>query len=642
MPLGYNGKILRINLTNNKFNIEEPDWIFYRTYLGGRGFISYFLLQEVPAEVEPLSEQNKLIFSTSVMTGAPLPGFGRQSIGAKSPLTGLYGESEAGGFWGVELKKAGFDAIIVEGKAKKPVYIWIKDGEVEVRDATNIWGLDTGDAKDKIIQDLGEEKLCVEIIGKAGENLVKIAGVSSDLSHYHGRTGMGAVMGSKNLKAIAVKGSQKLEYSDPQKIKELAKWFANNYKSNADNAGQSKYGTSEYYFNKNLVGVEPTLNFTTGYFEGLEGQSVEELHGKYKIKTDGCYACPVRCKQVFEMEEPYTVDPRYGGPEFETLASFNSMCGVKELEAAIKAHELCNRYGLDTVSTGVVIAFAMECFENGLITTKDTGGIELNIGNAEAMLQMVEMIAERKGFGDILAEGSKRAAEIIGKGSSKYAMQVKGQEFAMADPRVNFGLGLHFALSPTGADHLQAEHDGAFDSALVGYGHDADEPSSLLSNIYPLGILEPVPSLSIGPEKVRLFTYLQHYWSLFECLDACIFTFAPVRTFKIEQIPEMVKAVTGWNTSLWELMKVGERATTMTKMFNIKNGVSREDDKLPERMFEAVKGGILKGNKLDKDEFERAITLYYQMMGWDGKTGIPTEGKLHELNLKWVLDYVKI
>lgn len=642
MPYGYNGKILRIDLTTKKYKVEEPNWLFYRTYLGGRGLISYYLLKEVPAEVEPLSEKNKIIFATSIMTGAPLPGFGRQSIGAKSPLTGLYGESEAGGFWGVELKRAGFDAVIVEGKAERPSYIWIKDGKVEIKDASNVWGLDTGDAKDKIIEELGEEKLCVEIIGKAGENLVKIAGVSSDLSHYHGRTGMGAVMGSKNLKAIAVRGTQKIEFFNPGKIKELSKWFADNFKSNGDNAGQAKFGTSEYYFNNNSAGVEPTTNFTTGYFEGLDNQDVETFHTKYKIRTEGCFACPVRCKQVFEMKEPYTVDPRYGGPEFETLASFGSMCGVKELEAAVKAHELCNRYGLDTVSTGVTIAFAMECFEKGLITTEDTGGIELKLGNAKAMLEMIDMIAERRGFGNILAEGAKRTAEFIGQGSIKYAMQVKGQEFAMAEPRVKFGLGLAFALSPTGSDHLQAEHDGAFDPVLTGYSHDADEPSFFLKNIFPLGLLESVPSLSLGPEKVRLFTYLQHYWSLFNCIDACIFTFAPVRTFKIEQMPDMVEAVTGWNISLWELMKVGERATTMTKMFNIKNGASRKDDKLPDRMFEGLEGGTLKGSKLDKEEFNRAITLYYQMMGWDGKTGIPTEGKLHELNIGWILDYVNI
>lgn len=466
--------------------------------------------------------------------------------------------------------------------------------------------------------------------------MVRYAGISSDLNHFHGRTGMGAVMGSKNLKAVSVRGTKKPEFADPEKIKELGKFFAQNYKENADNSSQAVYGTSQYYFNANKGGLLPSYNFTTGYFEGAEKMGLEEMHRALKVRTEGCYACPVRCKQVFQSEKPYKIDPRYGAPEFETLGAFNSVCGVNDLFAAAKAHEMCNRYGLDTISTGVTIAFAIECFENGLITKDDTGGIELRYGDAEVMLDLVEKIANRDGFGDILAEGSKIAAEKIGKGAIKYSMQTKGQEFPMAEPRAKFGIGLAYAVSPTGADHIQHEHDGAFDPNLTGYSHKSDEPSIFVKHIYPLGLLDPVKSLYLGPEKVRLFTYFQSLWSMFECLDICVFTFAPVRTFLISQLADMVQAVTGWDTSLWELMKAGERATTMARVFNLTCGLTKEEDSLPDRIFEELGGTALKGVKFDRQEFSHAIDLYYEMMGWTREAGIPAEGRLHELNLGWL------
>ncbi len=640
MPDGYSGKIVRVNLSDRTVGIEEPGYRFFRTYLGGRGIIVHCLLNEVPAGADPLGAHNKIVFAASVITGAPLAGLGRQSIGAKSPLTGFYGESESGGFWGPELKFAGYEAIIVEGKAPSPVYLWVHNDRVEIRDASHMWGKDTGETSDILKRELADDRIRTLIIGPAGENLVRIAGVAHDLSHYHGRTGMGAVMGSKRLKAVVVRGTHRLDFADQGKIKELARFFADNFRSNADNHGQNNHGTSDYYFNAQAAGSLPTLNFTAGHFDGVT-YTVEEMHARLKIRTEGCYACPVRCKQVFSAETPYRIDPRYGGPEFETLAAFGSLCGVAQMEAAPKAHELCNRLGLDTVSTGAVIAFAMECFQNGLISPEDLGGMSLQFGDADAMLKMVQMIAYREGFGDVLAEGSARAAAAIGKGADRFAMHVKGQEFAMAEPRSKFGLGLAYALSPTGADHLQHEHDGAFDSALTGYSHTADDPSLFVKTLYPMGMLEPVPGLSMGAEKVRLFTYLQHWWSLFNCLDVCIFTFEPVRTFKVNHLVEIVAAVTGWDTSLWELMKAGERATTMTRCFNLKHGLSRKDDTLPDRLFEGLQAGFLKGSRLDRQEFEKAVPLYYEMMGWDRQTGVPTEGKLHELGIGRAQDLVR-
>jgi len=640
MPYGYNGKILRVNLTSRLVTVEGKDWAFYRTYLGGRGIIAYYLLNEVPAGADPLGDENKIVFAASVMTGSPLAGFGRHSIGAKSPLTNFYGESEAGGYWGAELKFAGYDAIVVEGKAEKPVYLWINDGEVEIRAAENLWGMDTADAKEAIIEELGIKQLKALIIGKAGENMVRYAGVASDITHFHGRSGMGAVMGSKMLKAVAVRGTRKMEFANPEKVKEYVRYFSENYKNNEVAGPWQEYGTSQLYFMFSAGDSLPTKNFTTGHFEGADRIGLEETHKLLKVRTESCYACPVKCKMVFEANEPYKIDSRYGGPEYETIGAFNSSCGVNDIRAAAKAHELCNKYGLDSISTGVTIAFAMECYEKGLITREDTDGIELEFGNAQAMLEMVEKIASRDGFGDLLAEGSKRAAQKIGKESEKFSIHVKGREFAMHEPRTKFGVGLAYALSPTGANHLEHEHDPGFTPAASGDNPSPEEAPGLMKSIHPMGILEPVKNLYLGPEKVRLFTYLQSFWSIFNCLDMCIFNFSPGGTYKTMQIVEMIKAVTGWDISLWELMKVGERTIAMTRCFNIKHGLTRKDDTLPDRMFEALEGGSFKGSKLDRDEFDRAVSLYYEMMGWDRNEGVPTEGRLHELSLGWALSHI--
>lgn len=634
MPKGFNGKIIRINLSTRVIKIEEPGDLFFRKYMGGRGIIAYYLLKELPKDADPLGPENILVFSASVLTGVPVPGFGRQSVGAKSPLTGLYGESESGGFWGPELKFAGYEAIVVEGKADTPMYIWINNGEITIKDAAHLWGKEVGETTDSLITELDEKRARVVTIGPAGENKVRIAGIAHDITHYHGRTGMGAVMGSKNLKAIVVRGTKKLNFDNREKLKEVSKFFTANYKNNADNAGQHNHGTSDYYFGANAAGSLPTRNFQTGQFEKLD-YDADKLHDALKINSEGCFSCPVRCKQVFKSERPCTIDSKYGGPEFETLAAFGSLCDIGKMQSGPKAHELCNRLGLDTVSTGATIAFAMECFEKGIINEEDTGGLKLEFGNMDAMLKMIEQIANREGFGDKLADGCYQAALRIGNGSERYAMHVKGQEFAMAEPRAKFGVGLAYAVSPTGADHLQHEHDGAFDSDLTGYSHSIDDANVFLKTLYPMGLLEPVPSLSLGGEKVRLFTYLQHYWSLFNTLDLCIFTFEPVRTLKVNHLVDITKAATGWDSSLFELMKVGERATTLTRCFNIKHGLTTEDDTLPDRLFEELQGGPLKGTKMDRDEFEKSLTLYYEMMGWDTENGIPTEGKLYELGIGW-------
>ncbi len=634
MPVSCNGRIARVNLSDRSVRVEHPDEKFYRRYLGGNGFVSYFLLNELPVGCDPLGEEALLVFAVSVMTGVPLPGFGRHSIGAKSPLNGFYGVSEAGGFWGAEFKQSGFDALLITGRADRPVYLWICDGKIEIRDASGIWGKDTGDTSRALVEELGDEKIRVAAIGPAGEALVKYAGVSSDLRHYSGRMGMGAVMGSKQLKAVAVRGRKRVEVADRETIKRLGRYFAEHYTQNADNRTLSQYGTSSYYYGANEAGGLPTRNYTQGQADFP--WSIEELHERLKVGSEGCFACPVACKQVFSSGAPYHVDPTYGGPEFETWGALGSNCGVLDFTATAKGHELCNRLGLDTISTGLSISFAMECFEKGFLTLEDTGGIDLRFGNAEAMLEVITLIAERRGIGDFLAEGSWKAAKRLGKETEAFSISAKGLELALCDPRVKKGVALIYSISPMGGDHLQAEHDGAFDPQLSGYSHAADDPGYFMSGAHQLGVLDPVPSLSLGPEKVHLVTNLQHWFSLFDALDLCIFVFGPVRTFRPYQLAEMVAAATGWETSLYELMKAGERFTNMMRVFNlIHAGLTREDDRIPPRLYNGLENGPMKGSRITPEEQERALSYYYEMMSWKGRDGVPSEGKLYDLELGW-------
>ncbi len=632
MPYGYNGKIVRVDLTTKTVTVEEPGDLVYRTYFGGGGLASYYLLKELKPGIDPLSADNILVFASSVISGAPIAGMVRYTVAAKSPLTGAYGEAEAGGFWGPELKFAGFDAVIVTGKAEKPSYLWINDGLVEIRSADRVWGLETGPAQEQIREELQEKRARVALIGPAGENLVRYACVVNELKHANGRTGMGAVMGSKNLKAVAVRGTKKLDIHDPEKLRALSKELAELIGRHGPNKVLRKLGTSNLVQVINSQGILPTRNFRTGFFEGADKISGERMAETILKSEEGCYACAVRCKRAVEIPAgPYPTSRKYGGPEYETLASLGSLLCIDDLAAVAKGNELCNRYTLDTISTGVAIGFAMECYERGILTKADTEGVEFAFGNPEAMLKGIEWIAFRRpGLGNLLADGVKIAAARIGKGSEEFALHIKGQELPMHDPRGKTGQGLSFAVSPTGADHVRAPHDTPFQA-----------PGPNLGRIALLGLLEPIDGREMGPRKARNFTYLHFIWSLYESLGVCNFVAGPVWALTLPKLVEVLQAVTGWETSLWELMKVGERTITMGRVFNLREGFGRKDDTLPERLFEPLESGALKGKGIDRREFEDLLTLYYEAMGWDPKEGVPTRGKLAELNLYWLDEFVR-
>ena len=611
---GYNGRILRVNLGQSKIAVDEPPGDYYQHYLGGRGFIVTTLLKETPAKTDPLGPENKLIFALGPLTGMPLPGSGRNSVGAKSPLTGAYGEAEAGGFWGAELKRAGFDAIIIEGMAKSPVYLFIRDGQAELRDARHLWGMEIAQTHFQIQKELEDKAIRTAAVGPAGERLVRFASIANDITHVAARTGMGAVMGSKKLKAIAVRGRTTPPMADPGTIRDLSRWMVQNFKAKTT---FWKYGTGAVIESFNLAGNLPVLNFQEGFFNGVEKISAQRICDQFGVGMHGCYACPIRCKKKIKMDGPWAVDPIYGGPEYETLAAFGSNCGVSDPQAICKAHEICNRHGLDTISAGVTISFAMECFARGLLTPRDTDGLDLNFGNAEAMLKILEQIVQRKGLGALLAEGTRIAARQIGRGSEDLAMQVKGLELPMHDPRLKQGLALHYSIHSSGPDHCSGIQD-----TLFVKGPQVDEWSGI-------DVSEPVPSTELSPRKTRLL-YQNGLWKhLNNHLVFCQFV-----PYTYKQIRDAVEAVTGWPMSYWRLMKAAERGLTLSRIFNIREGFTQGDDILPRRMATPQKGGNLKGVVVDPTELSEMQKLYYQMLGWDER-GIPTRARLVELDIEW-------
>lgn len=618
----YEGKILRVDLTKGEIKTEVLEENIYRKYLGGSSLASYFLLKELKKGVDPLGPDNILIFTCSVITGTPVAGASRFTVAAKSPLTGGFGEAEGGGWWAPELKWAGYDAIVIKGASEKPVYLWIHDDKVELRNAEHLTGKVMGEVQDIIRDELNDKKIRVAQIGPAGENLVSYANIGNECKHYNGRVGIGAVMGSKKLRAIAVRASGKNPYADPDTVKKITKEFGSIWRETSQ--GMHDYGTAGGVVGLSDSGILPTRNFREGQFEGAEAISGVTMAETILVSRGNCYACPIRCKREVKVEGVYDVDPLYGGPEYETIGALGSLLGIDNLEAISKGNELCNKYGLDTISTGTTIAFAMECFEEGIIDKNDTGGIELKFGNANAMLEMIDKIKDLDGIGAILARGVVYASKKFGPESEKFAMHVKGEELPMHEPRGKIGVGLQYAISPTGADHMEAPHDTSFQ--FEGYG---------LNSVKPLGLLEPLDALDLSPKKVRFFSYTQKVWSLYNCICMCMFVGAPSGALSLRNLVDLTNAVTGWNTSLFELIKVAERSNTMARCFNIREGFTSEDDTLPDRIFEAFTSGPLKGKAIDRDEFESAVKTYYGMEGWD-KEGIPTKEKLEELDLDWI------
>ncbi len=628
MAPSFHNKILRVNLTTGAIDVEEPGDVTMRRYLGGWNIIADVLLRELPPGGDPLGPENRLVFAPGVLTGLPISGASRNAVGARSPLTGAFGAAEVGGFWGAELKHAGFDAVIVQGAAAEPVTLWISDDQVEIRDARHLWGRPTKETLHSIQEDCGDRRIRCAMIGPGGENLVRFACVMNGLKDAAGRTGLGAVMGSKKLKAIAVRGTQRVDGAHADRIRAMARRAAREEKDGSRAAGLHEFGTGANLVGSVEVGNLPIRNFRDGEFPGASAISSENYLAEIGVGMESCWACAVRCKKVVDAQAPYDLDPDYGGPEYESAAALGSCCGVDDIVAVARATELCNAYSLDTINTGVMIAFAMECFEHGLLTRDDTDGLDLRFGNADAVVHMVERIARREGLGDVLADGHRAAVASIGAEAAPFAMETKNQAYPMHEPRYKRGMAIGYAISPTGADHVHALHD-------IGLGEPNEAGFVQNEQLRALGVLEPMARESLGPEKVRASLRHTILRTAENCLTMCIFP-----GWHPNDLAEMVEAATGWSFTAYELMDVGRRAMTLARIFNVREGFGPQDDTLAERSHGPTRDGALAQGGIRPEELQDALRCTYAMLGWQEETGTPTLDALHELDIAWAAEHL--
>ena len=604
---GYVGKIARINLTEEKISFESLDLNMASKFIGASGFAIRFLIDEIDPTIDPFSPENKLIIMTGALTGTIVPGANKFAVAAKSPLTMGYGEAHAGGFWGVELKRAGYDGLIIEGRAEKPVYIYIKDNLIEIRNAVNLWGKSTSKT-DEIIKDIHKDKgIRVFSIGIGGENLVRYACIVTE-ERIAGRTGMGAVMGSKNLKAIAVRGSGRIGIKNYDRVRMLIKRLYPTIMSYPPSQIRALYGTNGEMPVFYEYGDVPIKNFSLGKWDGIKKISGKAIVEKMLKRHRACFNCPVHCWKEVEVEIEGMGKIVTKSPEYETATSLGSNLLIDNPEAIVYMSYLCNEYGIDTISTGVTIAWAMEAFEKGALTEEDTGGIELRWGDYNTVIKLIEMIAYRKGFGNILAEGCRLASKLIDKGSEEYAMHVKGVEVPMHDPRAFKGLGLQYATSNRGADHLY----GFFVRIEQG---------------------ERMPDLKIY-ERVDRFKDEGKGWmvAVREDWDEIVDSMGLCKFVLIYpgHVAGFYSLVTGISKTVRDLLKDGERIFNLKRLFNIACGIGRKDDVLPKRFLkEAFSEGGAKGQVVNLNKMLRE---YYEYRDWD-EDGKPSRRKIEELGI---------
>ena len=612
MQGGYAGKVLRVNLTDKTTSVEDLPEVLAKEYMGGTGFGLKYLSDEVDPTVDALGPDNKLIFSTGPLTGTNTPCASRVMVTTKSPLTGAVGMATSGGFFPAEMKFAGYDVIIIEGQSEEPVYLWVKDGTAALRDAKDLWGTSTFDCEQLIKDKLGDQNVRVACIGQAGENRCLVASIINE-KHAAGRKGVGAVMGSKNLKAIAVRGTAELGIADPEAYKEARSRMQTAMKESPVLYPEfSHAGTPMVVEATSAAGIFPVKNYAeTGQHDFVPDLGMDASNSR-KITKEHCYKCPVGCSQVkLAQNAPFT--GALSIPEYETYYSFGSSPMVRDIDAVIAADKLCDELGMDTMSVGVTIAWAMELTEKGILSKEDTDGIDLSFGNGEAMVEFVRKIGLRQGFGDVLADGVRKAAERIGQGSEKYAMHVKGLELPAYDVRGAKAHGLNMATSYTGADHNRGYAFQEIFSIPVPYAVDRLAA-------------EGKGKLTKWNQDVRMVCV--------DCAPMCGFLLdMAVPGICLENTADLVSAVTGVKFTPDEVFTVGERCNNLAKLYNIKAGFTRADDDLPERLkTEPLADGGAKGAYIPQEELDLMLDEYYEARGWSPE-GIPTEAKLAELSL---------
>jgi len=603
--------VLRVDLSRERASVEELSEEDVEFFIGGSGLAAAIIYREVDPKVDPLSEANKVVCMTGPLTGTIVPGGNRTTIAAKSPLTGAWGEGHLGGFWGPELKFAGYDGVIVEGRASSPVYILIRDDEVEVRGAERLWGLTTSSAERAIRRECGDEGVRVLSIGPAGERLVRYAVVVSD-ERVAGRTGMGAVFGSKNLKAIAVRGTGKVRVKEYERLRALIRRLYPAIMSDPTSQVRALYGTNGEMEVFHEYGDVPIRNFTLGEWPGVSKISGQAIVGRMLRRHRTCFSCPIHCWKEVEIEEGPHAGTVTRAPEYETAASLGALLMIDDPNYLATAEYLCNEYGIDVISAGVTIAWATEAFERGLLTEGDTDGLRLRWGDPEVVLELIERISRREGFGDLLAEGCRRASEAIGRGSEELAMHVKGVEVPMHDPRAFKGMGLQYATSNRGADHLQ----GTFFRIEQG------------ERVPDLGIHERVDRFTTRG-KAWMVAVMQDWHEVLDSVGLCKFVgIAP------GHVAAFYTLVTGIVKRVPDLREAGERIFNLKRMFNVEAGISREDDTLPKRFLrEPLKEGGARGQVVELDVM---LEEYYRHRGWDER-GVPTPETLARLRLAGIV-----
>jgi aldehyde:ferredoxin oxidoreductase len=610
MLTGYAGKIGLIDLTESKVNVKALEKEIIEKYLGGKALGAYLLLQRLQAKTPPYDPENIMIFITGPLSGTVFPAASRSAVITRSPMTGTFLDSYCGGFFGPHLKRAGFDALIIKGKAEKPVYIRVDEGNISIEAAEHLWGLSTLEAENRLQDEHKKEKgerISVAAIGPAGEKRVRFANIINDRRCY-GRGGAGAVMGSKNLKAVVLKGNLPTQIADKIRFKEIVSECRRKIAEHPMTGKKGSFprtGTMMTLDLTQVTGTLPTRNWQENTSKHAEKINSDAL-AKHIIRPQSCYACPIGCSRKTTVVRN-SVEYDTEGPEYETMFSFGSNCDMNEPEVIIAANKLCADYGLDTISCGGVIGFAMECYEKGLISQKDTSGIDLYFGNGDALIQSIHLIARREGIGRILSEGVKIASKKI-KGSAEFAIHVKGLELPGYDPRGMKGQGITYAVSDRGGCHLRSN---TLRTELIGIPREYDRYAY--------------------DEKAKMVRELQQSYATFNSLIACVFgTFAVA----LEDYAKALSAITGAALTAKELLKVGERALNLTRLFNVREGFTRQDDTLPERLFsQAATRGPSKGEVVDKNAFEKMLDEYYSCMGWDKQTGMPSDRKLKKLGI---------
>jgi len=617
---GYAGRVLLVDLTAGRSTIEPLDHGVARRFLGGRGLNMRVLYDEVTPGVHPLSPENRLMFATGPLVGTHFPGACRVNVSARSPLTGILGDSNAGGFFGPELKYAGFDQVIIQGRAPRPVYLFITDEGAHLRPAEHLWGLDVWETQQAIRSELGDEGVQVGVAGPAAENGVLFAGVFFNLARPAARTGMGTVMASKNLKAVAVRGRGMVRVADPAAFASLVGTADAAIFAHPEYDARSRLGTTRLVRALHGLGCLASFHFRTGCFPGVDRVSGERLAATYRVKGKACFGCTIPCSRFFRIESGPFAGLASEGPEFEGLAGFSSRVGNDDLAVALRAIDMCNRYGMDVISASEAISFVMELGEAGLVSSREADGLDLRWGNADTILAILEKICRREGIGDVLAGGVRRAAELIGRGSERYAMHVKGLEVFQADPRGIKGYALGVAVASRGGDHLRSEP--WFE--LTG---DSEEATRRFGEAEAAQRLSP-------RGKGRLVKYYEERCALADCLQVCKNTLVNMEILPYDQAACILAAATGWEFSEEELQASCERLVNLERCYNARLGLGRADDTLPDRFTREPlppDSGPSAGSVVELDQM---LDEYYLARGWDLSTGLPKGETLSRLGLE--------